>query len=178
MRLSTDRMLTTHAGSLPRPDDLLETLYDRSDGRQLSAEASGKIQAAVTQAVRQQANAGIDVIDDGEVGKSGFIGYVNSRLDGFEPDPHRIRGNPWKGSREQLSFPDYYDQGTNTSTGGLATFRLRSLSLRCVGPIKYKGQKQLQEDIAYLEFCNERDQRHRGVHAGDLAGQHPAMELQ
>ena len=151
MRLSTDRMLTTHAGSLPRPDDLLETLYDRSDGRQLSAEASGKIQAAVTQAVRQQANAGIDVIDDGEVGKSGFIGYVNSRLDGFEPDPHRIRGNPWKGSREQLSFPDYYDQGTNTSTGGLATFRLRSLSLRCVGPIKYKGQKQLQEDIAYLK---------------------------
>ena len=56
MRLSTDRILTTHAGSLPRPDDLLETLYDRSDGRQLSAEASSKIQAAVTQAVRQQAN--------------------------------------------------------------------------------------------------------------------------
>ena len=87
MRLSTDRILTTHAGSLPRPDDLLETLYDRSDGRPLSAEANGKIQAAVTQAVRQQADAGIDIIDDGEVGKSGFIGYVNSRLDGFNPTP-------------------------------------------------------------------------------------------
>ena len=116
MRLSTDRILTTHAGSLPRPDDLLETLYDRSDGRQLSAEASSKIQAAVTQAVRQQANAGVDIIDDGEIGKSGFIGYVNSRLDGFEPDPDRVRGNPWKGSREQLSFPDYYDQGTRAKT--------------------------------------------------------------
>jgi 5-methyltetrahydropteroyltriglutamate--homocysteine methyltransferase len=148
MRLSTDRILTTHAGSLPRPDDLLETLYDRSDGRQLSAEANAKIQSAVTQAVRQQADAGIDIIDDGEVGKSGFIGYVNSRLDGFEVDPDRVRGNPWKGSREQLSFPDYYDQGTNTSTGAITTFRLRASSLRCIGPIKYKGQKQLQGTLA------------------------------
>jgi 5-methyltetrahydropteroyltriglutamate--homocysteine methyltransferase len=151
MRHSVDRILTTHAGSLPRPDDLLETLYARSEGRPLDGTATDKIRNAVAAVVRQQADAGIDIVDDGEVGKAGFIGYVNARLGGFEPDPDRVRGNPWKGSREQLSFPDYYDQGTNTSTGALPKFRLRSQSLKCTGPITYKGHAQLQEDIGFLK---------------------------
>jgi 5-methyltetrahydropteroyltriglutamate--homocysteine methyltransferase len=151
MRQSTDRILTTHAGSLPRPDDLLETLYARSEGASLDAAASKRIQDAVVKVVRDQADAGIDVVDDGEVGKAGFIGYINARLGGFEPDPDRKRGNPWLGSREQLSFPDYYDQGTNTSTGAIPRFRFRSMSLKCTGPIVYKGHQQLQEDIVYLK---------------------------
>lgn len=152
MKQSTDRILTTHAGSLPRPDDLLETLYARSEGNPLDASAGEKLRHAVANVVRGQAQAGIDVVSDGELGKAGFIGYVNARLGGFEPDPGRQRGNPWLGSREQLSFPEYYEQGTNTSTGALPRFRLRSNALKCTGPITYKGHPQLQEDIENLKL--------------------------
>ena len=151
MKQSTDRILTTHAGSLPRPDDLLEAIYSRSEGNAINDASIDSIKAAIAQVVRQQTDAGIDVIDDGEIGKAGFIGYVNARLAGFETDPDRKRGNPWLGSREQLSFPDYYQQGTNTSTGAIPTFRFRSRSLKCTGPISYKGHVQLQEDIAFLK---------------------------
>jgi 5-methyltetrahydropteroyltriglutamate--homocysteine methyltransferase len=151
MKQSTDRILTTHAGSLPRPDDLLEAIYSRSEGNAINDASIESIKAAIGQVVRQQTGAGIDVIDDGEIGKAGFIGYVNARLAGFETDPDRKRGNPWLGSREQLSFPDYYQQGTNTSTGAIPTFRFRSRSLKCTGPVAYKGHVQLQEDIAFLK---------------------------
>lgn len=155
MKQSTDRILTTHAGSLPRPDDLLEMLYARSEGNPLDASAGEKLRHAVANVVREQAQAGIDVVSDGELGKAGFIGYVNARLSGFEPDPSRQRGNPWLGSREQLSFPEYYEQGTNTSTGALPRFRLRSNALKCTGPITYKGHQQLQEDIENLKLSLE-----------------------
>lgn len=151
MKRSTDRILTTHAGSLPRPDDLLEILYARSEGTPLDQSAREMLRRVVIKVVGEQANAGIDVVSDGEFGKAGFIGYANARLGGFEADPDRQRGNPWLGSREQLSFPDYYQLGINTSTGALPQFRFRSRSLKCTGPIIYKGHAQLQEDIENLK---------------------------
>ena len=90
MRQSTDRILTTHAGSLPRPDELLESLYARSEGASIEAAAKDKIRSAVADVVRQQADTGIDVIDDGEVGKAGFIEtFAQSLLcENVRPDGH------------------------------------------------------------------------------------------
>lgn len=155
MKRSTDRILTTHAGSLPRPDDLLEMIYARSEGTPLDGSSGEKLRHAVANVVREQAHTGIDVVSDGEFGKAGFIGYVNARLGGFEPDPGRQRGNPWLGSREQLSFPEYYQQGTNTSTGALSRFPLRSNALKCTGRITYKGHQQLKDDIENLKLALE-----------------------
>jgi 5-methyltetrahydropteroyltriglutamate--homocysteine methyltransferase len=72
MKRSTDRILTTHAGSLPRPDELLPLLYARAKGDALDPAAKTKIQNAISTVVGAQAETGIDVISDGEFGKSGF----------------------------------------------------------------------------------------------------------
>jgi 5-methyltetrahydropteroyltriglutamate--homocysteine methyltransferase len=150
MKRSTDRILTTHAGSLPRPDELLPLLYARARGDALDPAAKTKIQNAISTVVRAQAETGIDVISDGEFGKSGFLGYVNSRLGGFVS--HRPIGNPWLGSREQRSFPEYYSQGTNTSTGAIDKLPFRFEALKCTGPISYQGHAQLQDDINAIKI--------------------------
>src|SRR5262249_56310365 len=100
MQRSTDRILTTHAGSLPRPADLLELIQAKATGRSYDQEAfAARVRRAVGDIVAKQAELGVDVVDDGEMGKPGFIPYVNERLSGFEPDPQG-RISPWAGSRE------------------------------------------------------------------------------
>src|SRR4051812_39276979 len=86
MHRSTTRTLTTHVGSLPRPRDLLATLLDKEEGRAVDEEAlDARVQEAVTEVVGLQRDRGIDVVNDGEVGKTSFLAYVNDRLGGFEP---------------------------------------------------------------------------------------------
>ena len=91
MRRSTERILTTHTGSLPRPPDLLELLRAREDGRPVDEEAfAARVEAAVAEVVRRQVAAGIDVVSDGELGKPSFATYVTHRLAGFggeNPEP-------------------------------------------------------------------------------------------
>ena len=96
MKRSTERILTTHVGSLPRPPDLLELIQAKEQGQSFDPEryASGS-ELAVAEAVRKQAECGIDIVADGEMGRFGFIPYVNERLAGIEP---RKRG----GRRRQL----------------------------------------------------------------------------
>ena len=93
MRRSTNGFLTTHVGSLPRPDDLLAMMIDRQGGREVDKSAfSARVTRAVDEIVAKQANLGIDVINDGEQGKVSFVTYVHDRLTGIvagEP-----RGNP------------------------------------------------------------------------------------
>jgi 5-methyltetrahydropteroyltriglutamate--homocysteine methyltransferase len=85
MRLSTDRTLTTHAGSLPRPDDLAHMMYDVADGKPVDQAAIDKrVRTAVAEVVARQKQTGIDVISDGELGKIGFSNYVVQRMSGFE----------------------------------------------------------------------------------------------
>src|SRR2546428_14018749 len=87
MKRSTDRILTTHAGSLPRPDDVLELIKAKSTGRPYDHDGyTTRVRAAVREIVSKQAQLGLDVVDDGEMGKPGFIPYVNERLSGFEPN--------------------------------------------------------------------------------------------
>jgi 5-methyltetrahydropteroyltriglutamate--homocysteine methyltransferase len=141
MNRSTDRILTTHVGSLPRPPDLLE-LLQADGGALLDQPANGiRLRDAVKAIVKQQMDLGIDIIDDGEFGKPSFVSYVNDRLGGFEVDTSP-GASPWAGSREAQSFPEFYAETHAAS---------RQRHMVCTGPITYKGGKQLQRDIDNLK---------------------------
>jgi 5-methyltetrahydropteroyltriglutamate--homocysteine methyltransferase len=141
MNRSTDRILTTHAGSLPRPADLLAMVKAMQDGEPVDAAAyEARLAQAVDMVVREQVERGIDIVGDGEFGKPGFVAYVSERLSGFAVDPKRSGRNPWAGSREARSFPDYYAETTTA-----ASYPVRMV---CTGPIAYRGREQLQRDIA------------------------------
>src|SRR5438876_12136102 len=86
MKRSTDRILTTHVGSLPRPDDLRALILQKQQGQAIDEAAfAARAKSAVGETVRRQAEAGIDIVADGEMGRIGFIPYVNERLAGIEP---------------------------------------------------------------------------------------------
>ena len=84
MKRSTDRFLTTHTGSLPRPEDLIRMMYAKEEGVPVDAVAlSQRVAAAVDEVVRKQAAAGVDVINDGEMSKPSYATYIKDRLSGF-----------------------------------------------------------------------------------------------
>src|SRR5690349_17047118 len=85
MKRSSDRILTTHTGSLPRPPDLFDMLQSAEAGNPPATdEMRTRTRSAVAEAVRQQVDAGVDVVSDGEQGKAGFYVYVRNRLSGLE----------------------------------------------------------------------------------------------
>jgi 5-methyltetrahydropteroyltriglutamate--homocysteine methyltransferase len=143
MQHSTKRILTTHAGSLPRPPDLLEMLAAKEQGQPVDeAKRAARLPGAVKEIVQKQIELGVDIVDDGEYSKPSFVTYANERLAGFEIDKeHRHRG-PWEGSREALSFPEFYAQ---IHVGS------RQDRMVCTGPITYKGHALLQRDIENLK---------------------------
>src|ERR1700684_4369152 len=108
MKLSTDRILTTHVGSLPRPDDLFDMMLARMDGKPVDDQAyAARVQKAVSDSVRQQVELGIDVVNDGEMGKTSFITYAAQRRDALKRRGDERKG-PFTTSRETASFPEYY----------------------------------------------------------------------
>jgi 5-methyltetrahydropteroyltriglutamate--homocysteine methyltransferase len=95
VQTSTDRILTTHTGSIARPDDLIELMRARENGRPYDRAAfEASATAAVEECVRRQVEAGIDVINDGEQRKSGFTTYLKERLAGFEAVPYAADESP------------------------------------------------------------------------------------
>ena len=143
MRNSQNRILTTHAGSLPRPADLLAMLAAKEAGQSVDEAArAARLPAAVKEIVTKQLELGIDIVDDGEYSKPSFVTYVNERLGGYEIDKEAPHRQPWAGTREALAFPDFYAQG---HVGA------RQNRMVCTGPITYKGHAQLQRDIANLK---------------------------
>jgi 5-methyltetrahydropteroyltriglutamate--homocysteine methyltransferase len=148
MQRSTDRILTTFVGSLARPLDLLEIMHARERGQPYDQGAyARRVRGAVAEVVRQQVAAGVDIVCDGEQGKSGFFTYVSERLAGFEPRETTSPAGPWAGSREALAFPEYYQWYARGRPGSVAA----PFGMVCTGPISYKGQAALQTDIDNLK---------------------------
>ena len=149
MKRSTERILTTHVGSLARPDDILKLMQARTAGQALDEPAfNRRVRDAVAGCVRQQVDAGIDVVSDGEQGKDSFYAYARERLGGFEAHDGGPQGSrPW--SQEIRAFPDYYETYYfgRRSKGRVGA----DLVLVCTGPVSYKGHAAVQTDIANLK---------------------------
>ena len=139
MKRSTERVLTTHTGSLPRPPDLLEKLLQKEEGHQVHDTAfSEHVRMAVRETVLRQAEVGIDVVNDGEGGKPGYTVYVKERLTGFdgeEPAP----GTP---SDEAVDFPEYHSRPARS--------RRRVRHPTCTGPVAWKDRDAVDRDIGNL----------------------------
>ncbi len=147
MKLSVDRILTTHVGSLPRPDDLFEMMLARMDGNPVDERAyAERVQRAVTDSVKQQVDAGLDVVSDGEMGKPSFITYAAQRLDGLEKR-EGTRPSPFSNTRETKDFPEYYQSAVAEQVSA----RRRRALMVCTGPIRYKGHAQLKSDLEILK---------------------------
>ncbi|HLH93935.1 MAG TPA: cobalamin-independent methionine synthase II family protein [Xanthobacteraceae bacterium] len=135
------RILTTHTGSLPRPDALSGLLFARMTGKPVdAAELARRTTEAVADIVRRQVELGIDVVSDGEQSKTSFQAYAASRLSGIEPIDPKAGERP---TRENMAFPTYYRGGAHS---GSAWPRWA-----CTGPIKYVGQAALAADIENLK---------------------------
>jgi len=110
MKRSSERILTTHTGSLPRPDALVALHLTRARGGTVpDAEYEAAVSKAVDDIVRKQIEVGVDIIDDGEQSKAGFVAYSNERLGGFEPYKRPAGTKPFAGSRELRDWPECYD---------------------------------------------------------------------
>src|SRR5215813_10386187 len=144
MKRSANRILTTHVGSLIRPQPLQEFLRAKQGGKPYDDKAYQKcLTASVTDVVREQAGAGIDVVSDGEFGKSiSWAQYALERLSGFERRPIKVEAaNPFKRGADRTKFAEFYTE--LDAREGVAT----TTEAICVGPIKYTGQAELQRDI-------------------------------
>jgi 5-methyltetrahydropteroyltriglutamate--homocysteine methyltransferase len=144
MKRSDSRILTTHVGSLIRPQPLQEFLRARQAGKPYDKLAYEKcLTESVAGVVRQQAQAGIDVVSDGEFGKSiSWSQYALERLSGFERRPIKHdAANPFKRGADREHFPEFYAE--LDARDGVVT----SVDAVCVGPIAYTGQAELQRDI-------------------------------
>ena len=144
MKRSTSRILTTHTGSLPRSGPVRELLLARDRRDDSGHEAlAGAVRDAVVDVVRRQVETGLDVINDGEQGKSSYATYIQDRLTGYEGES-RVRQEP---TLDEVHFPEW------------AKDREGPLSLQprplCTGPIAWKDREALQTDIATLKAAAE-----------------------
>jgi 5-methyltetrahydropteroyltriglutamate--homocysteine methyltransferase len=134
MQRSTDRILTTHAGSLIRPPEVLAL----ADAQVDEATRTATLRAAVADVVRKQAEVGVDVVSDGEFGKSSWFTYVMERLDGYEVRPTERPKIGFLG-KDESRYPDFF---RTSGMGQLGTRRHV-----CLAPIRYVGKAAMQRDV-------------------------------
>jgi 5-methyltetrahydropteroyltriglutamate--homocysteine methyltransferase len=139
VQTSTDRILVTHTGSLPRPADLDQLLFAREEGDTVSPEAfAEQLQRASADVVAAQLEAGVDVVNDGELGKIGYSTYVKERLTGFEGNSEPVR------SAEMIEFPTVF--AAVFDTPGFQHMKLPA----CNGPVSLADPDAVGEDISGL----------------------------
>ncbi len=140
MKRSTERFLTTHTGSLPRPDDLIRMMYAKEEGVPVDAAAlADRVAMAVAEAVRKQVGSGIDVVNDGEMSKPSYATYIKDRLSGFGG-----AGNTFV-YQDLVEFPNlakrvFGDPG-----------RSRRKTPACNGPIGVRDPGAAQADVDHLK---------------------------
>ncbi|MGH2916703.1 MAG: cobalamin-independent methionine synthase II family protein [Solirubrobacteraceae bacterium] len=131
----TDRILTTHAGSLPRPDDLADMIWARMDGQQVDESAlAARIDSAVAEVVARQRATGIDLVSDGELSKTGFSTYVNDRFSGFD-------GRSEFQADDVADFPELAMRLFATPSMAHVVFS------NCVGPVELSDKQAVRDDI-------------------------------
>src|SRR5690349_3984109 len=146
MLRSTDRIVVSHAGTLPRPDPVARAFNDGSDD-----ELSRMLPEAVREVVHRQAQLGIDIVNDGEFSKrGGFSGYVRTRISGIQqrsfpagegPQPHDVT------ARDRREFPGAFAAGVGPFRGGGTA----NQPFFCTGPLEYIGKANVENDIANLK---------------------------
>jgi 5-methyltetrahydropteroyltriglutamate--homocysteine methyltransferase len=146
MQRSTERILSTHVGSLARPRDLLEMMREREHGRPHDVDAFDKrVRSAVADVVAEQVRAGLDVVTDGEQGKVSFLTYVKDRLGGFDGGVgERLMPPSWQ--VEIDAFPEYYADYLGKYTEQVSPMT----TMVCTGPVSYTGHAQLRTDLDNL----------------------------
>src|SRR5262245_29388422 len=147
MARDANRILTTHAGSLPRSEALRWLVYCRAEGRTYNlTDLAQRLKDEVAEVVRKQVECGIDSVNDGELGKTNFTNYVRERLAGFEMRDYRpgVDSAPLNiTARDSKDFPQYFAGGKGSLTGAA---QRRQLAV-CVSPLKYVGRAALEEDL-------------------------------
>lgn len=145
---STNRILTMHAGTLPRPANLRDRVMAKSRGEAIDEAAfTQDLQRVIGENVKKQIETGIDSVNDGELSKSSFSNYMKERLGGLESrdaDPNAARMGAI-GGRDLIAFAEYFETGANRSAA--ATGQNRVDQTVCTGPITYIGYADLQADI-------------------------------
>jgi len=150
VKRSTNRILTTHVGSLPRPADLLEMNTAKVSGHPYDQTAwTARVKTAVLEVVRLQVESGVDIVNDGELSKSSWSSYVNERLGGFAESASQGQGSLVRG-RDKKAFQEFYDeydriQPFRTVNGS------RWTDVTCTAPVSYKEQTPVQMDIENLK---------------------------
>jgi len=140
MKRSVDRILTTHTGSLPRPADLIRTMFAREEGVPVDGAALGtRIRSAVAEVVRKQVDAGIAVVNDGEVSKPSYATYVKDRLTGFG------------GASQALQYQDLVDFPEMAKRVFGDPGRSRRKTPACTGPIAVRDPGAAQADVDNLK---------------------------
>lgn len=140
MKLSTERILTTHVGSLPRPQEVVDLLFAQDRGDPYDTPTFEEVmRGAVGEALRNQCDAGIDVVSDGEMSKISYATYLRHRLTGFEGD------SPRPTPQDLDEYPEYRDRLVRA--GHSATYR-RPV---CKGPISVKDLNPLRQDIGRMK---------------------------
>jgi 5-methyltetrahydropteroyltriglutamate--homocysteine methyltransferase len=146
MKRSENRILTTHAGSLIRPPEVAAFDTARQQRQPVDEQAYDEaLRSAVADVVRKQADAGIDVVDDGEFSKSSWGTYINQRVSGFEHDPERDMAINYTG-QDSDRFSEFFE----SAAGGGTRRRWRGADV-CVGPIVYTDKKSIARDIDNLK---------------------------
>ncbi len=140
MKLSTDRILVTHVGSLPRTQEVVDLLFAQDRGEPIDERRFDEtMRRATADVVRRQAEAGVDVVSDGETSKISYATYIRHRLTGFEGD------SPRPTPQDLDDFPEYRDR--LVKTGHSATYK-RPV---CRGPIRVKSLAAVERDIARMK---------------------------
>ncbi len=140
MKTSTDRILTTHVGSLPRSKAVTDIVFAQEAGEPINASAAAQtISQAVTEVVGKQAKVGVDVVSDGEMSKISYATYIKDRITGFEGD------SPREPPRDLEEFPGFLQR--QTGSGGTPSYKRPC----CVGEIRVKDMGPVNEDIDNLK---------------------------
>ena len=140
MSIGAGRILTTHTGSLPRPDDLIQIMWAKGDGIPVDAVAlSDRIAAAVQQIVDRQAEAGVSIVNDGEMSKPSYATYVKDRLHGFGGE-----------SVQDYFFADLVDYPRSAEMVSANPGRRNRTAPACNGPISVKDREAISQDMANL----------------------------